>query len=214
MVGDRDVERDAARRQAVLVQLADGAEISGAEKGDPVVLAPVERAVARLLDAQAGEAGALRQAVRHRVGGHVEIGLIVDDLPRLAVLDRVHVDGLLEEQAEVEEGDREAAGTVGEQRVVGAIADLAPFLVVDLLHDVGRRAGRRRVGAVRLLARLGFEEIERKGRRFAKGESVRRRGRAFADGGDRRGGGCALQHRAAVNVVRHSRPSFSRDQTG
>ena len=212
-VGDRDVERNSARRQAVLVEFADGAEISGAEKGDPVVLAPIERAVARLLDAQTGEAGALRQTMRHRIGGHVEIGLVVDDLARLTVLDRIHVDGLLEEQAEVEEGDGKASGSVGEQGVVGAKADLAPFLVVDLLNDVGRRTGRRRIGAVRPFARLSLEEIERKGRRLAEGESVRRRSRILADGGDRRGGGCAHQHCAAVNGIRHSRPSFSRDQT-
>ena len=43
-VSDRDIERDAARGQAILVQFADGAEIGGPEEGDPIVLAPVERA--------------------------------------------------------------------------------------------------------------------------------------------------------------------------
>ena len=40
----RDVDGEAARREAVLEELADGAEIGGAEEGDPVVLAPVELA--------------------------------------------------------------------------------------------------------------------------------------------------------------------------
>ena len=158
-VGDRDVDRDAARRQAVLREFADRAEIGGAEEGDPVVLVPVERAVARLLDAQAREARALRQLARRRIGRHVEIGLIVDDLARRVAVDDMHPDRLLEEQAEVEEGHRKSARPVGEQRIVVAVADLSPLLVVDLLQHLRRGTGRRNVGRVGAVARLRLEEL-------------------------------------------------------
>ena len=52
-----------------------------------------------------------------------------------AALDDMHADRLLEEQAEVEKGHRKAAGPVGEQGVVVAVADFAPFLVIDLLPE-------------------------------------------------------------------------------
>ena len=156
-VGDRDVERDAARREPILAQLADGAEIGRAEEGDPVVLAPVERPLARFLDAQAGEPGALRQVARRRAHRHVEIALFVDDLARLIALDHVNVDRLLKEQSEVKKGDREILGPVGEQRVIGPENDLAPFLVVDLLEHVGSWPGRSEIGAMRLLAGVGLE---------------------------------------------------------
>ena len=95
---------------------------------------------------------------------------------RLAALDHVHVDRLLEEQAEVEEGDREAAGAVGEQRVIGAKADLAPFLVIDLLHDFGRRVRRRRRRAPCAFSRAcALRRSIGKGRRLAVGQPVRRR---------------------------------------
>jgi hypothetical protein len=40
-VGLGHVDGDAARRQAVLVQVADGTEIGGPEESHPVILAPV-----------------------------------------------------------------------------------------------------------------------------------------------------------------------------
>src|SRR5690606_2055188 len=49
---DRHVDGEAAGRETVLVELADGPEIGGAQEGDPVVLAPVEPAVAGLLEAE------------------------------------------------------------------------------------------------------------------------------------------------------------------
>src|SRR3546814_19096055 len=60
----RDVDRDAARRQAVLRQCADRAEVRRAEKCDPVVLLPRKLllvAVAAFLEAETSEARAFRQ---------------------------------------------------------------------------------------------------------------------------------------------------------
>src|SRR3546814_20723694 len=54
-----DVQRDAAGRESVLLQGADGAEVGRAQEGDPVVGLPVA-VRRRLLQAEAGEAGILR----------------------------------------------------------------------------------------------------------------------------------------------------------
>src|SRR3546814_19694047 len=69
--GGGDVERDAARREAVLLQRADGAEVGGAAEGDPVVrLPPVlgfPVARRRFLQPEAGEAGILRPLAGDRL---------------------------------------------------------------------------------------------------------------------------------------------------
>ena len=206
-VGDRDVERDAPRRKAVLPEFADGAEIGRAEESHPVVLAPVQFAPARLLDAKPGEARALRQLMGRRIGRHVEIGLLVDDLARLVALDHVHADRLLEEEAEVEEGDRERSRAIGEKRVLVAEADLPPFFVIDPLENVGHRPGRRLIGRVRPLLGLLLEEFvgERLGRIELQALRIgaerlanRRKGRGRK--------GDPLQNRPPIHAVRHSSP--------
>ncbi len=203
-VGDGDVERHPAGREAILPQFADRAEIGGAEKGDPVVLAPVEGPVARFLNAQAGEARARRQVARGGIGRHVEIGLLVDDLARLAALDHVHPDRLLEKQAEMEEGDRERAGPVGEQGVGVLVADLAPFLVVDLLQHLGRGPRRRLIGLMCALAGLLLEELVGERDRRLELEAVGRGGESPADRAHhRRGRGDPLEDRATINAIRH-----------
>src|SRR5262245_23656499 len=78
-VHDR-IDGNTASGQAILIKLADGAEIRSAKESDPVVLAPIESAVARLLDAEPGKARAPRQLPGGRIFGHVEIIRIVDDL--------------------------------------------------------------------------------------------------------------------------------------
>ena len=85
---------------------------------------------------------------------------------RLTAFDDVNIDRLLKKKAEVKEGDWEMRRPVGEQRVLGPENDLAPFLVVDLLEDVGGRAGRPEIGPVRLFAGVGLELLvgERRGR--------------------------------------------------
>ncbi len=145
----RHVERGAARRQAVLVQLADGAEVGGAEEGDPVVLAPVEAVLvveAAFLEAEAGEARALGQLARRAVGRHVEVVGIVDHFLRLTLVDHVHAHRRLEVAAEVEEGHRVLAGAVGEQGQIGLEVDLAVGVVVDTLQHLARQRHRRGVG--------------------------------------------------------------------
>src|SRR5277367_1653919 len=97
---------------------------------------PIQRSIARLLDTQAGEANSFWQIVCRRIRRHVEIGLVVNDLASIAAVDDVHPHRLLEKQTEMEECHRKSAGSVGEQRIVVAVAYLSPFLVIDLLQHL------------------------------------------------------------------------------
>ena len=206
-VGHSDVESDAARGETVLPQFADCAEIGGAQESDPVVLAPVESSVARLLNAQAGESGPRRQIAGRRVGRHVEIGLFVNDLAGLAALDHMHADRLLEKQPQMEEGDRKGARAIGEQRESVAVFDLAPFLVIDLLKHLGRGTRRRLVGLMRALASLLLEEFVREWDRRLELQSVRLCPQRLGNRSDCRGrGGDPLEERSTVNVIRHDVP--------
>ena len=204
-VGDGDVERDAAGREAVLPQFADRPEIGGAEKRDPVVLAPVERPVPGFLDAQAGEARSRRQVARRGIGRHVEIRLLVNDLSRLAAFHHMHADGLLEKQSEVEEGDRKRTGPVGEQGVAVLIFDLSPLLVIDLLQHLGIGPWRRLIRLVRALAGLLFEQFVRKRDRRLVLKAIRFGGESLADRRHRRRRrGDPLENRATINSLRHN----------
>ena len=206
-VGDGDVERDAPSGEAVLPQFADCAEIGGPEKGDPVVLAPVERSVARFLDPHASEARARRQLTRRRIGRHFEIGLLVDDLARLVAFDHVHADGLLEEEPEMKERDRKWPGTIGEQRIVVAIADLAPFLVIDPLQDVRRGARRRLIGRMRALACLRLEEFVGEGDGRLELQAVGLSSKSFAHRTHRRRSSSdAFENRPTIDAIRHDCP--------
>ena len=127
--GHGGIDRDATRRDTVLIIGPDGPEIGGTEKSDPVVLAPVERlatpprmAIPALLEAESGEACAFRQFARESVGGHVEIFGPVDDLLRFAVNHDMHVHRFLEILAEVKERHRKLARALREQRVLGLVA--------------------------------------------------------------------------------------------
>jgi hypothetical protein len=177
----RRVDGDAAGGEPVLIELADGAEIGCAEEGDPVVPAPIERAVAGLLEAEAGKAGIVRDAMGGRIRRHLEIGAVVDDLARLPALDNVHADRRSEIAAHMEEGDGEFARPVRPQREVGPELDLAVGVVVDLLQDFRGRARRRLVGRTghRLRALLQRLEGRRRGRPEAQAlERVRGERRA------------------------------------
>ena len=117
----------------------------------------------------------------------------------------MHVDGLLKEQAEMEEAHRETARTVGEQRVLDAKLDLAPFLVVDLLHDIGRGAGRRYIGRVGVGAGARLEQIVGERLRFVILQAFG--GKGFAESAEReRRSGDAFQDRAAIWMVGHVDP--------
>ena len=105
-----DVYRGGAGREAVLEKLADRAEIGCAEEGGPVVLAPIDRPGAALLEAEAREARAFGHVVRRAVDGHLEVGLLVEDLASLPAVDDVDRDATLEERPEMEERGRERGG--------------------------------------------------------------------------------------------------------
>ena len=60
LAADGRINRNAACREAELIEFADGAEIRGAEKRHPIILPPVELAVTRFLKTKAGETGARR----------------------------------------------------------------------------------------------------------------------------------------------------------
>ncbi len=203
-IGDGDVERHASGREAVLPQFADRPEIGGPEEGDPVVLAPVERAIARFLDAQAGKARSRRQVARWGIGRHFEIGLLVNDLARLAAFDHMHADRLLEKESEVEKGDRERAGPVGEQGVGVLVANLSPFFVIDLLQHLGRGSRRRLVRLMRTIARLLPEELVGKRNRRLELKPVRFGGKSLAERTHRRRR-CGDSHEdgSTINALRH-----------
>ena len=164
-----DVQRNAACRQAVLIQLADGAEVRRTQEGHPVVLLPVELllvAQAALLEAEASEAaagfGPIGQLACGAVGGHVEVRRVVDDLARGAFFHNVHVHGRAEERAQVEERHRKLPRAIGKQRVCRVELDLAVGFVVDLGEDIGRRRGGRRVLLAGHRAGALDQRIERK----------------------------------------------------
>src|SRR5690606_25725534 len=101
----RGVDGDAAGGHTVLAELADGAEISGAEKRHPVLSLPVV-AAARFLQAEAGKAGIVAQRPRDAVFRHAEIARPVAGLGRAGAVEGEHPDLLREVHAEMEEGDR------------------------------------------------------------------------------------------------------------
>ena len=57
-LGDRHIECDGSRGKPILALFADRTNMMSTEESDPIVLAPVERAIAGFLDAQTGEARA------------------------------------------------------------------------------------------------------------------------------------------------------------
>ena len=123
---------------------------------------------------------------------------------RLAAFDHMHADRLLEEQAEVEEGDRERAGAVGEQGVGVLVFDLSPFLVVDLLQHLGIGPRRRLIRLMRPLAGLLLEELVGKRDRRLELKAFRLGGESLADRTHRRRGrGDPLENRATINALRH-----------
>ena len=107
------VDGEAARRQAILVEFADGAEVGRAEEGHPVIATPVQRRAlganmprAAFLKAEPGKARALGQLMRGAVLRHVEIALFIDDLARLIGGGHVHAHRLLEKAPQMKECDR------------------------------------------------------------------------------------------------------------
>src|SRR3546814_8612899 len=116
-----DVQREAAGREAVLLQGADGAEVGRAQEGDPVVGLPVA-VRRRLLQAEAGEAGILRQLAGDGVRRHVEVVGGIKNLPRGAVLQGVHLHRRAEVPAEMEEGRG-----IGAERAAAAWSVERPF---------------------------------------------------------------------------------------
>lgn len=156
---------------------------------------------------EAGEARALRQRPGGRIGGHLEIGLIVENLARLPGLDDMHRHGLLEEHAEMEEGDAEAARPLSEQGLIHVEVDLAPILVVELGQNVGRRLRGADIGRGGHGPGQLFQRVEGEGRGLAKLEArlLGQRRRA-ADGDEASRGRCGdgLEDGAAVDGLGHS----------
>src|SRR5580704_5723982 len=107
----------------------------------------------------------------------------------------------------MKERDRKWAGTLGEQSIVVAIADLAPFLVIDPLQDVRRRARRRLIGRMRALARLRLEEFVGERERRLELQAVGLSGKSFANRTHRRRRrGDAFENRPAIDAIRHDCP--------
>ena len=94
--------------------------------------------------------------------------------------------GVWKKRPEVEEGDRELAGTVAEQRVVGVELDLAVRVVVDALEHVGRQRGVGDVGLGGQRFRQCNKAVEGEGPGLAELESTGREGiGGESEGGER-----------------------------
>ena len=99
----------------------------------------------------------------------------------------------------MEERHRKPARPIGEQSKVVAVADFSPFLVVDPLEHLGRRAGWGIVRSVRAIPRLCPEKVITEWDRRIELQSVglgaeRRRKRIHRRGGRSR----ASEQRAAI----------------
>ena len=201
---DRDVHRQAPGREAILVELADSAEIGCAEERHPIVLVPVKLAVAGLLEAETGEPRIVGEPASGRIGGHVEIGVVVDDLARLPLFHHVHPRGLLEIPPKMEECNGELARAVGPQGQVGLELDLAVGVVIDLLENFRRWARRRHIGHRCHVPRLLFQTLVRKRRWLAHLQSLLGEGRGGESrSGETRGGGGELEELAAIEHEWH-----------
>ncbi len=125
----------------------------------------------------------------------------------LSALDHMHADRLLEEQPQMEEGDRKGARAIGEQREGVAIFDLPPFLVIDPLKHLGIGSRRRLVGLMRALASLLLEELVREWHRRLELQTFQLCPQRFGDRSNRRSrGGDPLEERSTINVIRHDVP--------
>ena len=135
-----------------------------------------------------------------RAGRHVEIGVVVDDLPGLAALDDVHPHRSREIAPEVEEGHRKVARSVRPQGEVGLEADLAVGVVVDLRQDLRRRARRGGIGPGGAAARLGLQGLEGEGLRRAELQrGLGQGGRGKAGRGEPGRGGRGGEEETAVD---------------
>ena len=79
----------------------------------------------------------------------------------MPALDDMDLDRLAEELAEVEEGHRALLRPGRIDRRARVVVDLAPFLVVQLLHDLGRGRRRRLVCDLGEPGGLGLQRVER-----------------------------------------------------
>ena len=133
------VQRQAARRHADLSQLAHRPEVGRAQEGGPgLALRPVALQPA-LLDPESREGvGVGRQLARRAVLRDGEVVWRVDDLPRLAVLDRVHPHRLGEKAADKLEGDRDRRP--GRRRTARTRAESAACRVRRSRSDAPRPA--------------------------------------------------------------------------
>lgn len=188
LVGYRDIDRDAPRRQTILVELANGAEIGRAEEGHPIVAAPVERlpfragkALAALLKAESRKAGIVRQCAGGTVGGHVEQAWRIEDLARVLAaglaLHHMHAHRLLEIAAEMEKRHRVVPGAVREQSEVGLVADPAMGVVIDRLKHVRFHDRLGGIGPAGKVASTDLQHLIGKWRRAAEIEPLLREGR-------------------------------------
>ena len=211
--GYRRVHRNATRRDTILVLVADGAEIGGAKKRDPVVFLPIQRpgqaagmTEAALLKAKPGEARGLRQLARDRVIRHLEVLGPIDDFARFAIGDNVHADALGEVVPEMEERDRELSRPLGEQRILRLEAQKPMRLIVDLLDDLRSRPRWWTIRLLRQSARTLLQGIERKRcrrpQRHARG-SLRGPSQSACHQRGREGPTRTDDHLPAIDLINH-----------
>src|SRR5580658_8413515 len=117
----------------------------------------------------------------------------------------MHSDRLLEKQAEMEKRHRIPARAVSEQRVIVAVADLSPLLVIDLLQNVGRRTRWGNVGTMRPVAGLRLEQVVGERNRRIELQAIGLGGESLRERIHRRRE-CSrgFEQRASIDAFRHN----------
>ena len=135
------VNSRAARRQPVDLPLANSAEVARAEEHQHLVF--VARLVQRVVNPNAGEADVAQLLRIQLVAAVVEhCGVELDPLGHATRIERVDSHRFLKAAAGVEEHQLEWQLLGAPQRAVGAEADVAVSVVVEVAQ-LGRELGRR-----------------------------------------------------------------------
>ena len=162
------IDRQAARRQAVLLAPPERAKVARAEEDDQLVL--VGRVVERGVDPKAGVAGSAPGRRRDGVFAVVVVLRVEADLAHTGGRHVVQLDRLgVRRPTRVKEHQLEGQRLGPPRGAIGAVADVAVGVVLERLERGGVRLGRA-VGAKRFLARQCSHVIEAEGRSGAGGQ--------------------------------------------
>ena len=166
--GEAGVDREPARRQAVDLSLAERAEIAGAEEHQHLVL--VFRGVQRVMHAKSGETGEAHVRLGELVVAVVELVGRVRHLAHVVADHLADMHRAVEMETRMEEHHLERQLLRAPQRVVGAKADVAVLVVVEVEPLLGQCRRRLLVRLRGQRARLALDVVEAEAVRGARDE--------------------------------------------